>query len=130
MPSRRQGPRKPLWLLPLSPHPPNAAGGAAEKLEKALAAVIAHNEAQTSREAKWAVTESALARLTGCFRPAVRAFFAEHAQAIEAHNHKHHLVPGLNAARGRRDQQIEEEVHWREEEKGAGRRYRKRRAKR
>ena len=78
-------------------------------------AVIAHNEAQTIHEGKWAVIESVLARLTGCFQPAVRAFFAEHAQAIDAHNHKHHLVPGLNAARGRRNQQIEEEVKWRGE---------------
>ena len=65
------------------------------------------------------MTESALARLTGCFRPAVRAFFAQRAQEIEAHNHKHHLVPGLNAARGKRNQQIENEVRWREEEKEA-----------
>ena len=105
---------------PTLPPPPKRRGGAAEKLEKALQAVIAHNEAQTSREAKWAVTESALARLTGCFRPAVRAFFAQRAAEIEAHNHKHHLLPGLNAARGRRDQQIEEEVRWRGEEKEAG----------
>ena len=110
-PGASQTPLAPSTLPP----PPKRRGGAAEKLEKALAAVIAHNEAQGSREAKWAVTESALARLTGCFRPAVRAFFAQRAEEIEAHNHKHHLLPGLNAARGRRDQQIEHEVRWREE---------------
>ena len=105
---------------PTLPSTPKRRGGAAEKLEKALQAVIAHNEAQTARERKWAVTESALARLTGCFRPAVRAFFAQRAEAIEAHNHKHHLVPGLNAARGKRGDQIEKEVAWRGAREGEG----------
>ena len=92
---------------------PRQRGGEANR---ALEAVIAHNEAQTTREAKWTLTESALARLTGCFRPAIRTFFAQHAQEIEAHNLQHHLLPGLNAARGRRNQQIENEVQWREDE--------------
>ena len=97
-------------------------GGASEKLERALRAVLAHNEAQTSREKKWAVTESALARLTGCFRPAVRTFFAARAKEIEAHNQRHHLLPGMNAARGKRGETIETEVDWRRagEEKSTG----------
>ncbi len=88
-------------------------GGAADKLARALQAVLTHNQAQTAREKKWTVTESALARLTGCFRPAVRAFFAAHAAQIEAHNLQHHLLPGLNAARGKRGDAIEDEVAWR-----------------
>ena len=96
-------------------------GGAAEKLEKALQAVVAHNEAQTSREKKWALTESSLARLTGCFRPAVRGFFAERATQIEAHNHKHHLSGGHNAARGKKGERIEAEVGWKKGvEEGGG----------
>lgn len=86
--------------------------GAADKLARALAAVIAHNQAQTAREKKWALTESTLARLTGCFRPAIRRFFDAHAQDIEAHNHQHHLTGGHNAARGKRGDAIEEEIHW------------------
>ncbi len=90
--------------------------GAADKLAKALQAVLTHNQAQTAREKKWTVTESALARLTGCFRPAVRAFFAVHAEEIEAHNLQHHLLPGLNAVRGKRGDAIETEIAWRERE--------------
>ncbi len=93
-------------------------GGAAEKLERALQAVLAHNEAQTGRERKWAVTESALARLTGCFRPAVRGFFAGKAQEIEEHNQRHHLSGGHNAARGKRGETIDGEVRWRGTEEG------------
>ena len=93
-------------------------GGAAEKLEKALQVVLTHNEGQTSRDRKWAVTESALARLTGCFRPAVRTFFAGRAQEIEEHNQRHHLTGGHNAARGKKGETIEAEVMWREEAEG------------
>ena len=47
-----------LWAAPASRRqPPKRRGGAAEKLAQALAAVIAHNEAQGSREKKWAVGE-------------------------------------------------------------------------
>ena len=99
---QRQGLQKPLPLPQTLPLPPKHRGGAAGEFVQVSAAVVAHNEAQGSREAKWAITESALARLTGCFRPAVRTFFAERAEAIEAHNQKHHLVPGLNAARGKK----------------------------
>lgn len=95
-------------------------GGASDKLERALGAVLAHNEAQTAREKKWAVTESALARLTGCFRPAIRTFFAARAQQIEAHNQTHYLSGGHNAARGKRGETIEAEVRWREERVAPG----------
>ena len=91
-------------------------GGAAEKLERALQAVVAHNEAQTSREKKWALTESSLARLTGCFRPAVRGFFDARAKEVEAHNQRHHLTGGHNAARGKKGETIEAEVGWRRAE--------------
>jgi hypothetical protein len=91
-------------------------GGAADKLARALAAVLAHNQAQTARERKWALTESALARLTGCFRPAIRRFFAEHASQIEAHNLQHHLTGGHNAARGKRGDSIEAEIHWQQDD--------------
>lgn len=92
---------------------PSRRGGAADKLARAVEAVMRHNEAQTSHGKKWALTESALARLTGCFRPAVRRFFAEHDGEIEAHNRKHHLTLGHNPARGRRGETIEDEITWR-----------------
>ena len=89
-------------------------GGAADKLARALTAVLAHNQAQSAREHKWALTETAIARLTGCFRPAVRRFFAEHAQEVEEHNARHHLTGGHNAARGKRGETIEGEIAWRD----------------
>ena len=98
------------------PRPAPRRGGAADKLGQALQAVLSHNQAQTARERKWAITESALARLTGCFRPAVRAFFAQHAEQIETHNLQHHLSGGLNAARGKRGETIEAEIAWRTQE--------------
>lgn len=90
-------------------------GGATDKLTRALTAVIVHNQAQAAREKKWALTESALARLTGCFRPAIRRFFSAHAQDIEAHNLEHHLTGGHNAARGKRGDAIEAEIHWQDD---------------
>ncbi len=98
------------------PWPVQRRGRAAAKLSQALAAVLAHNQTQSAREKKWAVTESALARLTGCFRPAVRAFFAERAEEIEAHNLQHHLSGGHNAAKGKKGETIEGEIAWRERE--------------
>ena len=99
--------------FPDAPQVDRRRGGAADKLARAFRAVLDHNQAQSARERKWALTETAIARLTGCFRPAVRRFFNEHAAEIEAHNLTHHLTGGHNAARGKRGETIEGEIAWR-----------------
>ena len=90
--------------------PPTAASGPAinrhtsqadEKLSKAFRYLADHNEAAELRGQKWFISESLLADLTGCFRPAVKRFVAGRREEIDDLNRRHGLGSGHNRGRSR-----------------------------
>ncbi len=82
------------------------------KIERAFLAVVAHNEQCSSNDQRWAITESALARLTGCNRPAIRRYFSAHEEAISQHNHRYQFSSRHNAKLSRHNRQIETEIRF------------------
>ncbi|MBV9998336.1 MAG: hypothetical protein JO015_04390 [Verrucomicrobia bacterium] len=74
---------------------------AGEKLAKALRYLTDIDEAAEARGQKWFVSESLLADLTGCFRPAVKRFVAARREQIDDFNRRHGLGSGHNRGRSR-----------------------------
>jgi hypothetical protein len=72
-----------------------------EKLTKAFRYLTDINEAADVRGQKWFISESLLADLTGCFRPAVKRFVAARRDQIDDLNRRHGLGSGHNRGRSR-----------------------------
>jgi hypothetical protein len=72
-----------------------------EKLSKAFRYLTDINEAAEVRGQKWFISESLLADLTGCFRPAVKRFVAARREQIDDLNRRHGLGSGHNRGRSR-----------------------------
>lgn len=89
-------------LSPAAPPPINRhTSHADEKLTKAFRYLIDINEAADVRGQKWFISESLLADLTGCFRPAVKRFVAARRDQIDDLNRRHGLGSGHNRGRSR-----------------------------
>lgn len=85
---------------------------AQEKIDRAVKAVMKFNDRCSESSQKWAVNASAIARLTGCNRPAIRRYFEQHKSLVDAHNRRHGLTKRHNTAKGRRGIQIERAIVW------------------
>jgi hypothetical protein len=59
----------------------------AEKLSRALDAVIEYNQNQERPDDRWRINTSVLQQLTGCFNASVKDFVALHQETIDQHNH-------------------------------------------
>jgi hypothetical protein len=64
------------------------------KLVKALDYLVEINDGSDNPAQKWAINESILASLTGCFRPAIKKFVETHRSFINQANNTHGLGPG------------------------------------
>jgi hypothetical protein len=91
----------------------HAKGSAEEKLKRAFQAIASYNDtAKRSHADKWAVNQNALAELTGCNRPAIKAFLKQNASEIEAHHQKHSLLARHNYSHGKAGVKITDIIHW------------------
>lgn len=91
----------------------HAKGSAEEKLKRAFQAIVAYNDdSKRSYADKWAVNQNALAELTGCNRPAIKAFLKQYASEIEAHHQKHHIQARHNYSHGKVGVKITDVIHW------------------
>lgn len=91
----------------------HAKGSAEEKLKRAFQAIVAYNnESKRSYGDKWAVNQNALAELTGCNRPAIKAFLKQYASEIEAHHQKHQILPRHNYSHGKVGVKITDVIQW------------------
>lgn len=91
----------------------HAKGSAEEKLTRAFQAIVTYNNtAKRSHADKWAVNQNALAELTGCNRPAIKAFLKQNAAEIEAHHQKHSLLARHNYSHGKVGVKITDIIHW------------------
>ncbi len=91
----------------------HAKGSAEEKLRRAYQAILTHNEQpQRLMAEKWAINQNALAELTGCNRPAIKAFLKQHRAEIEAHHQKHNLLPRHNYAHGKVGIKVTDVITW------------------
>jgi hypothetical protein len=63
-----------------------ARGVAAEKLRRALDAVITYNQQQPDSQSRWRINTRVLQQLTGCFNAHVKTFVQQHQQLINDHN--------------------------------------------
>lgn len=87
-------------------------GSAEERIHRAVQAVIHFNEGQQRREDKWAINQSSLSRLTGANRPALQRYLEQHAEAIQQHNEQHGLTERHNTAKGRRGEDIRQQIQF------------------
>jgi hypothetical protein len=94
-----------------APEPSTKRLPASTKIDRAVAAVIAYNDQCSDHDSKWTINESAIARLTGCNRPAIRRYFQQHQPSIDQHNLSHHLSPRHNIGKGKRGIKIEAVIH-------------------
>jgi hypothetical protein len=85
---------------------------AREKIDRAVKAVMEFNDRCSEKSQKWAVNASAIARLTGCNRPAIRRYFEENQSLVDEHNTRHGLSQRHNTAKGRQGIQIEGAIVW------------------
>jgi hypothetical protein len=70
------------------------------KISNAVTGVMNYNDTVATEKAdKWHISESLIARLTGCNRPAVRKLFENYATMISDHNAKHELHDRHNTGR-------------------------------
>jgi hypothetical protein len=91
----------------------HAKGSAEEKLRRAFQAIVDYNEEPKRPNAdKWAVNQNALAELTGCNRPAIKAFLKQYASEIEAHHQKHNIQARHNYSHGKVGVKITDVIHW------------------
>jgi len=89
-------------------NPRKTPGSAEERIDHAVQAVMHHNDyVATEKSHKWALTASAVGRLSGSNRPAIDRYFEAHHLAISDHNAKHELSEGHNIPKGRRGEKIE-----------------------
>jgi hypothetical protein len=91
----------------------HAKGSAEEKLKRAFQAIVAYNEEPKRPNAdKWAVNQNALAELTGCNRPAIKAFLKQYASEIETHHQKHNIQARHNYSHGKVGVKITDVIRW------------------
>ena len=83
---------------------------ASDKIDRAVNAVMSYNDNCSTDDQRWAVTESAIARLTGCNRPAIRNYFDSHREAIDQHNSRYQFSSRHNAKLSRQKRFIEQEI--------------------
>jgi bisphosphoglycerate-dependent phosphoglycerate mutase len=87
-----------------------AGGSAEERIHRAVQAMMNYNDLASSKDNKWAISESVVARLTGSNRPAIRRYFEQHQQTIDQHNDMHGLSDGHNVSKGKRGLKIEDQI--------------------
>ncbi|MBV8901977.1 MAG: hypothetical protein JOY92_17895 [Verrucomicrobia bacterium] len=95
--SGEERPSSPAATATVNRHTSQADG----KLIKAFRYLTDLNEAADVRGRKWFISESLLADLTGCFRPAVKRFVAARRDQIDDLNRRHGLGSGHNRGRSR-----------------------------
>jgi hypothetical protein len=86
-------------------------GAPAEKLARALDALIVYNQNQERPEQMWRINTSILQQLTGCFNASVKDFVALHQETIDAHNR----ALGLTSVRhntAHKGQDPNSFIHW------------------
>jgi hypothetical protein len=91
----------------------HAKGSAEEKLKRAFQSIVSYNDdAKRAYADKWAVNQNALAELTGCNRPAIKAFLKQYASEIDAHHQKHQILARHNYSHGKVGVKITDIIHW------------------
>ena len=93
--------------------PPSSRRNSADaKIARAVNALMIHNDRCSSNNQRWAVTESAIAHLTGCNRPAVKRYFHSHREAIERHNRRYQFSSRHNAKLSRQKKLITQAIRF------------------
>ncbi|HLO49274.1 MAG TPA: protelomerase family protein [Kamptonema sp.] len=88
-------------------------GTATEKLDRAVGAIIHHNDyVATSNDDRWQINLSSLRQLSGVRFEAVRKYLEEKQGMIADHNAKYELGDYHNQKLGRRGLKIENEITW------------------
>ena len=83
-------------------------GIATDRIDKAVKAVLVHNDSQSDIDKKWFLTATTIQKFTSCNIPAIKSYLSTHQSEINTHHTKHGLNEDTN--RGRKGRSIMEEV--------------------
>jgi len=83
-------------------------GSADLRIDRAVKAVLAHNDSQSDIDNQWFVTATAIQKMTKCNMPAIKAYLIRNQSEIDSHHTKHGLTGDTN--RFRKGRSMVEEV--------------------
>lgn len=83
-------------------------GSAEFRIDRAVKAIIAHNDCQSDIGNQWYITATGVQKMTNCNMPAIKNYLSRHQNEVDVHHKKYELTEHTN--RGRKGRYIVEEV--------------------